>query len=131
MARLTVVKPCGEEVFRIKRAYEPAASEDGFRVLVDRLWPRGLSKEAAAIDEWLKDIAPSAELRKWFGHDPKRWAEFKARYRQELRSADRSLALTRLRDAARSRGAVTLLFAARDATHNHASVLLEVLNEQP
>jgi uncharacterized protein YeaO (DUF488 family) len=126
-----VVEPYGEDMFQIKRAYEPPASEDGFRVLVDRLWPRGLSKEAAATDEWLKDIAPSAELRRWFGHDPKRWAEFKARYREELTSAKRSAALERLRDAARTRGAVTLLFVARDPTHNHANVLLEVLNEQP
>jgi uncharacterized protein YeaO (DUF488 family) len=129
--RVAVVEACGEDMFQIKRAYEPAASADGFRVLVDRLWPRGLSKEDAAIDEWLKDIAPSAELRKWFGHDPKRWVEFKARYRQELRSAERSAALARLRDAARTRGSVTLLFAARDMRHNHAAVLLEVLNEQP
>ena len=126
-----LVEPCEEHMFQIKRAYEPAVSEDGFRVLVDGLWPRGLAKDAAAIDEWLKDIAPSAELRRWFGHDPKRWAEFKARYREELRSAKRSAALERLRDAARTRGSVTLLFAARDMTHNHASVLLEVLNEQP
>jgi uncharacterized protein YeaO (DUF488 family) len=125
------IRVCGEEMFQIKRAYEPAASGDGFRVLVDKLWPRGLSKEAAGIDEWLKEIAPSAELRKWFGHDPKRWAEFKARYKRELRSAERSAALERLRDAARTRGSVTLLFAARDMTHNHAAVLLEVLNEQP
>jgi uncharacterized protein YeaO (DUF488 family) len=125
------IRVCGEDMFQIKRAYEPAASGDGFRVLVDKLWPRGLSKEDAAVDEWLKEIAPSAELRKWFGHDPKRWAEFRARYRQELRSAERSAALARLHDLARTRGPVTLLFAARDTTHNHASVLLEVLNEQP
>jgi uncharacterized protein YeaO (DUF488 family) len=131
MLHFALVEPSGEDMFQIKRAYEPPASQDGLRVLVDRLWPRGLSKEAAAIDEWLKDIAPSAELRTWFGHDPKRWAEFKARYREELRSAKRSAALKRLRDAARTRGSVTLLFAARDATHNHATVLLEVLNEQP
>lgn len=118
-------------MLQIKRAYEPPASQDGFRVLVDRLWPRGLSKEAAAIDEWLKDVAPSAELRRWFGHDPGRWAEFKARYREELTSAKRSASLERLREAARTHGSVTLLFAARDMTHNHATVLLEVLNEQP
>ena len=126
-----MAEPCGKNMFQIKRAYEPPASADGLRILVDRLWPRGLSKEAAAIDEWLKDIAPSAELRRWFGHDPERWAEFKARYRRELSSAQRSAALERLRDAARTRRSVTLLFAARDTTHNHASVLLEVLNEQP
>jgi uncharacterized protein YeaO (DUF488 family) len=117
-------------MFRIKRAYEPAAPEEGLRVLVDGLWPRGLSKKDAAIDEWLRDIAPSAELRKWFGHDPERWAEFKARYREELRSTKRSAALDRLRDAARARGSVTLLFAARDVMRNHAAALLEVLNER-
>jgi uncharacterized protein YeaO (DUF488 family) len=126
-----MIQACGEEMFQIKRAYEPPASEDGFRVLVDRLWPRGLAKEAAAIDEWLKDIAPSAELRRWFGHDPERWAEFKALYRHELSSAERSAALDRLRDAEQTRGSVTLLFAARDTKHNHVAVLLEVLNEQP
>jgi uncharacterized protein YeaO (DUF488 family) len=118
-------------MFRIKRAYEPPAPRDGFRVLVDRLWPRGLSKEAAAVDEWLKDIAPSAELRRWFGHDPQRWTEFRSRYRQELEWPERSAALERLRAAARTRGSVTLLFGARDLTHNHARVLLELLNEQP
>lgn len=118
-------------MFQIKRAYEPPASEDGFRVLVDRLWPRGLSKEAAAVDAWLKDVAPSPELRRWFGHRPERWAEFKARYREELRSPNRSAELDRLRDAARTRESVTLLFAARNTTHNHARVLLEVLIEQP
>ncbi len=118
-------------MLQIKRAYEPPAAEDGFRVLVDRLWPRGLSKEAAAVDEWLKDVAPSAELRRWFGHDPERWPEFRVRYRKELRSPTSAAALERLRDAARTRGSVTLLFAARDTTHNHATLLLEVLNEQP
>jgi uncharacterized protein YeaO (DUF488 family) len=131
MPRSAVVEACGEDMVQIKRAYEPPAPEDGVRVLVDRLWPRGLSKGAAAVDEWLKDIAPSAELRKWFGHDPERWAEFKARYRAELTSAKRSAALERLREAARTRGSVTLLFAARDEAHNHASVLREVLMEQP
>ena len=131
MPHFAVVVACGEDMFQIKRAYEPPASEDGFRVLVDRLWPRGLSKEAAAVDEWLKEISPSADLRRWFGHDPERWAEFKARYREELTSAKRSAELECLRDAARTRRSVTLLFAARDTTHNHATVLLEVLNEQP
>ena len=124
-------EPRGEDMFQVKRAYEPPASDDGYRVLVDRLWPRGLSKQAAAVDEWLKDIAPSAELRRWFGHDPERWAEFKVRYSEELRSPERSAALERLREAARTRGSVTLLFAARDTTHNHAVALLEVLSEQP
>ena len=118
-------------MFRIKRAYDPPAPVDGLRVLVDRLWPRGLSKEAARIDEWLKDIAPSAELRRWFGHDPARWAEFKARYREELKTPERSAALERLREAGWRPGSVTLLFAARDVTHNHAAALLDQLNEPP
>jgi uncharacterized protein YeaO (DUF488 family) len=117
-------------MFRIKRAYEPPAPEDGLRVLVDRLWPRGLSKEAAAIDEWRKDVAPSSELRKWFGHDPKRWATFKARYREELRTPERSAGLEHLRALGREQS-VTLLFAARDETHNHAAALLEVLKGRP
>jgi uncharacterized protein YeaO (DUF488 family) len=118
-------------MFRIKRAYEPPAPEDGFRVLVDRLWPRGLSKEAAAIDEWRKDVAPSTELRKWFGHDPKRWAKFKARYREELKAPERSVGLERLRALGREQSVVTLLFAARDEMHNHAAALLEVLKGRP
>ena len=117
-------------MFRIKRAYEPPGPEDGFRVLVDRLWPRGLSRRAAAIDLWLKEIAPSAELRRWFRHDPQRWAEFTRRYRVELRTAERSAAFERLRAAEREKGTVTLLFAARDATHSHAAALLALLNER-
>jgi uncharacterized protein YeaO (DUF488 family) len=117
-------------MFRIKRAYAPPTPEDGFRVLVDRLWPRGLSKEAAAIDEWRKDVAPSAELRKWFGHDSKRWATFKTRYREELKTPERSAGLERLRALGREQSVVTLLFAARDETHNHAAALLEVLNRR-
>jgi uncharacterized protein YeaO (DUF488 family) len=117
-------------MFKIKRVYAPVAPEDGFRVLVDRLWPRGLAKEAAAIDVWLKEIAPSAELRKWFAHAPERWAEFRVRYRAELGAPERSAALERLRDLERRTGMVTLLFAARDEAHNHAVELLEVLNER-
>jgi uncharacterized protein YeaO (DUF488 family) len=118
-------------MFKIKRVYEPVAPEDGVRVLVDRLWPRGLAKEAAAIDLWLKDIAPSTALRQWFGHDPKRWPELKVRYREELATPERSTALERLRALEREKGTVTLLFAARDVAHNHAVQLLEVLNERP
>lgn len=100
-------------------------------MLVDRVWPRGLSRATAAIDLWLKDVAPSARLRKWFGHDPERFAEFTHRYREELQAPERSAALERLREAARAQGSVTLLFGARDQTHNHAALLLEVLREQP
>jgi uncharacterized protein YeaO (DUF488 family) len=109
---------------RIKRIYEDPTPADGRRVLVDRLWPRGVSKDRAAIYEWLKTLAPSAKLRKWFGHDPNRWKEFRRLYREELLA--QSEALARLRKQARS-GRVTLLYAARDPRFNHAVVLQEVI----
>ncbi len=114
---------------RIKRVYAPLAPEDGYRVLVDRLWPRGLAKEAAAVDLWLKEIAPSTELRKWFGHDPARWPEFAQRYREELKTAERRAALERLREAVRDRSVVTLLFGARDEALTHARLLQKLLSE--
>jgi uncharacterized protein YeaO (DUF488 family) len=111
----------------IKRVYEPPSASDGMRVLVDRLWPRGLSKAKAKIDRWEKDLAPSDELRRWFGHETARWAEFRKRYRDELKSqAD---ALRELRAAAR-RGRVTLLYAAHDEEHNNAVVLAELLKKR-
>jgi uncharacterized protein YeaO (DUF488 family) len=107
-------------MMRIKRVYEPQTWSDGRRILVDRLWPRGLSKKKAAVDEWMKDIAPSTELRRWFGHDPRRWPEFKRRYRHELRAhADLMRDIT----ARASRGRITLVYGARDETHNDAVVL--------
>ena len=109
---------------QVKRVYEPAARSDGFRVLVDRLWPRGLTKDRAAVDLWMKEIAPSTELRRWFGHDPKRWRQFQTRYRAELLEHGTELAL--LRSRAR-KGTVTLLFGARDVDHNEAVVLKEIL----
>jgi uncharacterized protein YeaO (DUF488 family) len=109
---------------RLKRVYEPAARDDGTRVLIDRLWPRGLSKEKAAVDHWMKDIAPSAELRKWFGHDPDRWPEFRRRYMGELR--EKTALVDQIRDLARKH-TVTLLFGAHDEEHNDAVVLHEVL----
>lgn len=109
---------------RLKRVYEPAANEDGVRVLVDRLWPRGLRKEVAKVDHWMKETAPSAALRQWFGHDPERWEEFRRRYAQELRLREPDL--ERIRGLARG-GTVTLLFGARDEEHNDAVVLREVL----
>jgi uncharacterized protein YeaO (DUF488 family) len=109
---------------RLKRVYEPAAPADGLRVLVDRLWPRGLSKEKAAVDHWIKDVAPSAKLRKWFGHDPARWSEFKRRYKGELRLHKDLLAEIRKLN---KQCTVTLLFGARDEEHNDAVVLREVL----
>jgi uncharacterized protein YeaO (DUF488 family) len=111
-------------MIRIKRIYEPPAAADGRRVLVDRLWPRGMAKDEAKVDEWLKEVAPSAELRTWFGHDPARWTEFRTRYREELEHQGELL--DRLRAEAR-KGTVTLLFAAKDEEHNNAVVLKELL----
>jgi uncharacterized protein YeaO (DUF488 family) len=104
----------------IRRIYEPPGKEDGLRVLVDRLWPRGVSKEDAALDLWLKDVAPSPELRTWFGHEPDRFEEFSIRYRAELET---NPALDRLLDMAREAETVTLLYGARDPERNHAAVL--------
>lgn len=109
---------------RLKRAYEPVAPDDGTRILVDRLWPHGVSKAKAALDDWIKDVAPSTELRKWFGHDPARWSEFQRRYRAELKG--QSAALDRIRALARA-GVVTLVYSAHDEQHNDAVVLRSVL----
>jgi len=109
---------------RLKRAYEPSKKDDGFRVLVDRLWPRGVSKSSARIDLWLKEIAPSAALRKWFGHDPLKWDAFRARYFRELQKNPKAVA--QLNEIIRN-GPVTLLFAAKDQEHNNAVALKEYL----
>ena len=114
-------------LLRVKRAYEPPALDDGVRVLVDRLWPRGLSKARASVDLWLKDMAPSARLRRWFNHDPARWTEFTMRYAQEL-DAKRP-AVAALLGATR-RGPITLLFGARDERHNNAVALHAYLTRQ-
>ena len=111
---------------RVRRVYEPPAADDGVRVLVDRLWPRGLAKDAAHVDEWLKDVAPSPELRRWFGHDPDRFTEFARRYRAELAAPPAGHALARLRDLT-GQGPVTLLTATRDVAHSHAAVLAKLL----
>lgn len=108
----------------LKRAYEPPEPSDGFRILVDRLWPRGVSKSSAHIDLWLKDVAPSTILRKWFGHDPLKWTEFRDRYFLELRRNPE--AVEQLTGHVR-RGAVTLVYGAKDREHNHAVVLKEYL----
>lgn len=109
---------------QIKRAYEPAAAADGYRVLIDRLWPRGVSKQRAELDAWEKELGPSTELRKWFGHEPRRFAEFRRRYIDELR--DQRAVLSSLRRRARD-GRLTLVHSARDTEHNDAVVLAEVL----
>jgi uncharacterized protein YeaO (DUF488 family) len=109
---------------RLKRAYEPARPEDGYRVLVDRLWPRGVSRARAQLDAWEKELPPSAELRQWFGHDPARFEEFRRRYVEELRANRPRLAALRRR--ARE-GTLTLVYSAHDREHNDAVVLAEVL----
>src|SRR5579864_6334464 len=109
---------------KLKRAYEPAAANDGTRILIDRLWPRGVKKADAAVDQWAKDIAPSTSLRKWFGHDPERWTEFRRRYAAEVHQ--HSAQLNKLRALARQRP-ITLAFSAHDEVHNDAVVLRDLL----
>jgi uncharacterized protein YeaO (DUF488 family) len=112
-------------VFKLKRIYDVVEPSDGYRVLVDRIWPRGVSKEKAGIDLWMKEIAPSDQLRKWFAHDAKRWIEFQKRYREELRA---KAALTeQLRELEKTHRTVTLIYSARDDRHNQAIVLCAVL----
>lgn len=109
----------------IKRVYEKPAKEDGTRILVDRLWPRGLTKEKARVDLWLKEIAPSTELRKWFGHDPAKWDEFQKRYRAELRMNKEQVSLLK---EEQKKGIVTLVYGAKDEEHNEALVLKDWLD---
>ena len=109
---------------RQKRVYDPPAPDDGFRVLIDRLWPRGVSHERAALDLWARELAPSDGLRRWYGHEPERFEEFDGRYRAEL--AEQRELLTELRRRARS-GRVTIVFGARDAAHSNATVVTDVL----
>ncbi|MGH8127770.1 MAG: DUF488 domain-containing protein [Gammaproteobacteria bacterium] len=111
----------------IKRIYEPASKDDGCRVLVDRLWPRGLSKDKVKIDHWFKDLAPSNELRHWFGHDPDKWKEFQRRYRVELK--DNEDAVAPLRDVLKKEKKVTLLFGTKEERYNNAVALAEYLHK--
>lgn len=119
MARTTI---------HIKRVYDKPSEADGLRVLVDRVWPRGMKKESAKIDRWLKEIAPSTELRKWFGHDPEKWREFKKRYFVELREQKQTLRAL-LDEARQHGGALTLVYSAKDETHNNAAALREYLGK--
>jgi uncharacterized protein YeaO (DUF488 family) len=112
---------------RIKRIYDPPARSDGERILVDRLWPRGIKRDDAELDAWLKDVAPSAALRRWFGHDPQKWTEFKRRYIAEL---THNPAAAELRKAVAASKSVTLLFAAKDNLHNNAAVLRDFLRSK-
>ena len=113
---------------RVKRVYEPPSPEDGFRVLVDRLWPRGVAKKEAAIGLWLKEIGPSDGLRRWFGHDPAKWAGFKKRYAAELDGRRRELGMLRDKMAG---GPVTLVYGAKDTEHNNAVALRDYLEKRP
>ena len=110
----------------IKRVYEKPDEDDGIRILVDRLWPRGLTKEKAGIDLWLKDIAPSTELRKWFGHDPEKWDEFRKRYLNELKEDEESVTILKNQ---MKKGMVTLVYGANDKEHNQAVVLKELFSQ--
>lgn len=116
----------GRVEVRLKRAYEPAAADDGYRVLVDRLWPRGVSRERARLDAWERELAPSTELRQWFGHDPTRFEEFRRRYVAELRAHHPLVAQLRHRAL---EGTVTLVYGARDVERNDAVVLAQVLRD--
>lgn len=110
----------------VKRVYDSAHKDDGVRILVDRVWPRGLTKARAKVDLWLREVAPSTELRRWFGHDPDKWAEFRRRYSMELRANETAVQM--IRDKA-ARGPVTLLFAAKDLQHNNAQALKVYLTQ--
>ena len=118
-----------EQRVQAKRAYEAAARSDGYRVLIDRLWPRGVRKEMLALDAWAKELAPSGDLRRWFGHDPRRWREFVQRYRRELRAP---AARQRLNELARraARGVVTIVYGARDEQHNDAVVIRDEITRR-
>lgn len=113
---------------QVRRVYDPPAPGDGYRALIDRVWPRGVSKERARLDAWLKELAVSSELRRWFGHDLARWDEFRQRYRNELRAPERRACIQELAERARE-GPVTIVYGARDTEHNNAVVLAEVLAE--
>ncbi len=116
-----------DHMIKIKRVYEDASKDDGYRILVDRLWPRGVSKEKAAVDLWIKEIAPSNALRKWFSHEPEKWEEFRRKYSAELK--DKEDLLKRIRDAEHEKGIVTLIYSAKDTSRNDAVVLYEVLKK--
>lgn len=119
--------PLGYAMLKVKRIYAEPGREDGYRVLVDRVWPRGMSKEKAHVDMWMKEIAPSDRLRKWFGHDPKRWAEFQKRYREELKS--KAELIGQLGELEKKHGTVSLIYSARDDQHNQAVALRDFLKK--
>lgn len=114
-------------MIKIKRAYDKPSKEDGYRILVDRLWPRGVSKDEAKIDLWLKEISPSNELREWFSHDPKKWEGFKSKYRDELK--EKAELVKELKKIEKEKKTVTLLYSAKDEQHNNVIVLSEILKK--
>lgn len=114
----------------LKRVYDETNKDDGTRVLVDRIWPRGVSKEKAELDEWFKEVGPSTELRKWFDHDPDKYDEFKKKYKQELKSGEQQEELDKLKKIVKNEKPVTLVFSAKDEKHNQAQVLKEILDHQ-
>jgi uncharacterized protein YeaO (DUF488 family) len=114
-------------MIKIKRAYEKPSKDDGYRILVDRLWPRGVSKSKAGIDSWLKEIAPSNELRKWFSHDVEKWNEFKKRYHMELKNQRKTL--QKIKEIEKQNGTITLVYAASDDRHNNAVFILDELKK--
>jgi uncharacterized protein YeaO (DUF488 family) len=114
-------------MIRLKRVYDQASKEDGFRILVDRLWPRGMPKDKVKADLWLKEVAPSDDLRKWFSHDPKKWQEFKKRYEKELK--DKQELLRKMKRAEKEKGTVTILYSAKDEEHNQAVALAAFLQK--
>jgi uncharacterized protein YeaO (DUF488 family) len=118
--------PERKDIIHVKRVYDEPGPGDGTRVLVDRLWPRGLAKDRARIDLWLREVAPSDSLRRWYGHDPEKWEEFRRRYVAEMATGEQVAALERLHELTRQ-GPVTLVFAARDVEHSNAAVLCELL----
>jgi uncharacterized protein YeaO (DUF488 family) len=124
-----VQSPMTTSNIRLQRAYEDPGIEDGHRVLVDRVWPRGRTKDELRLDAWARDLGPSTELRRWFGHEPARWPEFQTRYREELAGPEKSRALDALAAEAR-RGPVTLVYGARDREHNQARVIADELERR-
>ncbi|MEO6991676.1 MAG: DUF488 family protein [Candidatus Baltobacteraceae bacterium] len=120
----------GADAVFLKRAYEKPAKSDGFRVLVDRLWPRGVSKINLRLDMWAKGVAPSTALRQWFGHDPERWLEFAKRYTVELKEADARAAIAEILDQAKRASAITLVYGAKDTEHNEAVILRNLLKRR-
>ena len=114
-------------MIQTKRVYEPSSKDDGFRILVDKIWPRGVSKEKANLDLWMKEVAPSDNLRKWFSHDPKKWKEFEFKYKAELK--DKNELINKIKEIEKDKKNVTLIYSAKDKEHNNAIVLLNILKK--